>query len=57
MDKRVIEGIVEVDNQYGSWIFATDNEIFSEEIPATIDSILGTDSQVGDRFRITIERL
>lgn len=52
---KEITGCVTEDNS--NWYFETDKETYSSNIPAAIDELLGIDSQDGDRFKITIERM
>lgn len=40
-----------------NWCFETDKEIFSANVPTAIDELLGIDSQDGDKFKITIEKM
>lgn len=57
MDEKTIDGEV-VLNDNGVWGFQTDdNESYSSEVPTAIDSILGINSQHGERFRITVEKI
>lgn len=41
----------------GDWSFETDEESYSCNIPSVIDELLGIDSEDGDKFKITIEKL
>lgn len=53
--KKEIVGYV---NYYsGNWGFETDEESYSSNLPTAIDELLEIDSQDGDRFKITIEKL
>lgn len=40
-----------------NWCFETDEESYSANVPTVIDELLEIDSQDGDRFKITIEKL
>ena len=40
-----------------NWCFETDKESYSANVPTAIDELLGIDSQDGDKFKITIEKL
>ena len=40
-----------------NWCFETDEESYSDNVPIVIDELLEIDSQDGDRFKITIEKL
>lgn len=53
--KKEIIGYVKEDND--NWGFDNDKESYSSNVPTAIDELLGIDSQDGDKFRITIEKL
>lgn len=53
--KKEIIGYVKEDND--NWGFDNDKESYSSNVPTAIDELLGIDSQNGDKFRITIEKL
>lgn len=53
--KKEIVGYVGEDN--GNWFFENDKESYSANVPTAIDEILDIESQVGDKFKITIEKL
>ena len=53
--KKEIVGCVVEDN--GNWIFKTEEENYIFYVPFAIDEILDVDSQNGDKFKITIEKL
>lgn len=55
--KREIIGCVSGDYCTNCWSFETDEESYSANVPTVIDELLEIDSQDGDRFKITIEKL
>lgn len=52
--KKEIVGCVVEDN--GNWIFKTEEENYTSNVPTAIDELLNINSQNGDKFRITIEK-
>lgn len=53
--KKEIVGYVVEDN--GIWIFKTEEENYTSNVPTAIDELLDIISQNGDKFKITIEKL
>ena len=39
------------------WYFETDKETYGANVPTAIDELLGIDTEDGDKFKITIEKL
>ena len=56
-DKIEIEGEVTFDADKQQWCFESDDSLYSFVIPAAIDEIMETDSEIGERYKITVERL
>ena len=54
MKKEIIGYVGEYND---CWSFDTDKISYSSNIPTAIDELLEIDSQDGDRFKITIEKL
>ena len=40
-----------------NWCFKTEEESYGDNVPTAIDELLEIDSQDGDMFKITIEKL
>lgn len=55
--KKEIIGYVGSESGGVGWFFSTDDSEYSYNIPRAIDEVLGIESEDGDRFRITIEKL
>ena len=56
--KKTIEGVLTLnDEKNNDWSFETEDESFSNNIPAAIDEILDRETQAGEKFRITIEKI
>lgn len=53
--KKEMIGYVEKVNDI--WFFGNEKESYSSNVPTAIDELLDIDSQEGDKFRITIEKL
>lgn len=53
--KKEIIGYVSEENNI--WGFGNDEESYSSNVATAIDELLDIDSQDGDKFKITIEKL
>lgn len=58
MKKKIIEGIVTCnDSSNNDWSFETKDDSLSSGICSAIDEILDRETQAGEKFRITIEKI
>ena len=58
MKKKIIEGIVTCNNEANNdWSFETNDDSLSSCICSAIDEILDRETQAGEKFRITIEKI
>jgi hypothetical protein len=59
MKKEIIGYVNYYSDNWGSgnWGFETDEESYDFNVPTAIDELLEIDSQDGDMFKITIEKL
>ena len=46
-----------VGEYFDTWVFETDDHQFSSNIPTALDELLDVETQDGDKFKITIEKL
>lgn len=40
-----------------TWVFETEDQQYSSNVPATLDELLDTETKDGEKYRITIEKL
>lgn len=58
MKKKIIEGIVTCNNDANNdWSFETKDDSLSSGVCSAIDEILDCETQDGEKFRITIEKI
>ncbi len=58
MKKKIIEGVVTCnDDSNNDWSFETMDDSLSSGICSAIDEILDRETQAGEKFRITIEKI
>ena len=55
--KMVVDGKVILTDKDEWYFLGDDGTVYSSGVCSSIDEILETESSVGERFRITIERL
>lgn len=55
--KIKVEGEIILTANDGWYFLSNDGTLYSSTVCSSIDEILETESSVGERFRITIERL
>lgn len=53
--KSEIIGAVRTDGH--NWYFETEEKLFSANVPTALDELIGTDSEEGDKYKITIEKI
>lgn len=53
--KKEIIGYIKEGN--GNWFFENEKECYGSDIPAAIDQLLGINSQDGNKFKITVEKI
>lgn len=53
--KKEFIGTIAMDN--GIWVFETDKSIYSANVPIAIDELLETETENGERYKITIEKM
>lgn len=53
--KNEIIGTVRTDGY--NWYFETEEELYTADVPTALDELLGTDTEEGDKYRITIEKI
>lgn len=40
-----------------TWVFETEDQQYSSNVPAALDELLDTETKDGEKYRITIEKL
>ena len=55
--KMIVEGEVILTNKDEWYFLCDDGTVYSSGVCSSIDEVLGIESSVGERFRITIERI
>lgn len=53
--KKEIIGYIKEGNS--NWFFENEKERYRSDIPTAIDQLLGINSQDGDNFKITVEKI
>lgn len=54
MKKEIIGFVGEYSD---TWMFETDTDCYSANIPTALDELLGYETQDGEKYKITIEKL
>lgn len=53
--KKEFIGTITVDNDI--WAFETEKRLYSANVPTAIDELLETETENGEKYKITIEKL
>lgn len=54
MKKEIIGFVGEYSDD---WVFETETDCYSSGVPAALDELLGCETQDGEKYKITIEKL